>query len=65
MLLLCNNYFYAGKLTGVNEKDVLIEDASIVYETGPWDSPEYKDVQALGRNLYVRIDSIESYCRGK
>ena len=30
VMLFCLNYIYSGKLVGVNEKDVLLEDASIV-----------------------------------
>ena len=36
VLLLCANYFYTGKLTGVNKTCVLLTDPSIVYETGDW-----------------------------
>ena len=65
ILLLCANYFYTGKLVGVNEAFVLLADASIVYETGPWSDSTYKDCQAIGSSWYVRIDMIESYGLGK
>ena len=60
VILLCMNYFYAGKLTGVNETFVLLEDASIVYETGEWGLPNWKDAQKIGRPVYVRIPTIEA-----
>lgn len=66
VLLLCTNYFYHGTLKGVNETCVLLEDASIVYETGEWSDKEYKDVQKLpAKQWYVRIASIESFGVGR
>ena len=34
VILFCMNYFYAGKLVGVNDDCVLLEDGGIVYQTG-------------------------------
>jgi hypothetical protein len=66
VLLLCGNYFYAGKLTGVNKTFVELDGASIVYETGDWSDSKYKDAQALGSGpTFVRIQWIEAYRRGK
>ena len=60
--LLCMNYFYTGKLTGVNTDDVQLEDPSIVYETGKWSDSNYADAQSLPcKHLYVRTNSIEAY----
>ena len=61
VILLCMNYFYAGRLVGVNKTVVLLEDASVVYETGEWGLPNWKDAQKIGRPVYVRIPSIESF----
>lgn len=63
VLILCGSYFYSGVLAGVNSADILLEDAAIVYETGPWSSAKtFKDEQKIGgRDLYVRIAAIESY----
>ncbi len=58
---LCMNYFYYGKLIGVSEHDVLLEDASIVYETGKWDDVNWADAQKVCKELYVRTSTIESY----
>jgi hypothetical protein len=65
VLLMCMNYNYAGKLVGVNSTCVLLEDASVVYETGPWSDKKWKDAQAIGAPLYVQIDKIEAFARGK
>lgn len=59
--LFCMNYFYTGKLTGVNDLDVLLEDAAIVYETGPFTDKTWKDAQVLPSPLYVRTSAIEAY----
>jgi hypothetical protein len=59
--LFCLNYIYAGKLTGVNDTFVMLEDAKIVYETGAFSDPKFKDAQALPNTWYVQTSSIESF----
>ena len=59
--LFCMNYFYTGKLIGVNETCVLLKDPSIVYETGSFADKIWKDAQKLPNNIYVMINSIESF----
>jgi hypothetical protein len=59
--LWCECYIYAGKLIGVNERDVLLEDAAVVYETGPLCDKGFKDAQPLPGPWYVRTAKIESY----
>lgn len=60
--LFCANYFYTGKLVGVNEKDVLLANPGIVYETGEWNEDSWGDYKSLEIDkLYIRIDFIESY----
>jgi hypothetical protein len=60
--LLCMNYFYTGKLIGVNKEFVELADPAIVYETGEWKSNSYKDEQKLGcAALRVRVAAIEAY----
>ena len=59
--LFCMNYIYTGTLTGVNETCVLLTDAGIVYETGPFDEKAWKDVQSLPHDWYVQTASIESF----
>jgi len=55
------NYIYTGKLIGVNDTCVLLENPSIVYETGSFSSNEWKDAQKLPNNLYVQMNCIESF----
>ena len=62
VLLLCANYFYTGKLIGVNEKFVQLEDPAIVYETGAFSDKSYKDEQKLhAKVFYVSTAAIESF----
>jgi hypothetical protein len=61
VVLFCMNYIYSGKLIGVNDKDVLLTDASIVYETGGLCDKSFKADQKLPHDLYVRVEAIESY----
>jgi hypothetical protein len=66
VILLCGNYFYAGKLVGVNKTVVELEDASIVYETGNWSNATWADAQKLGRtSCYIRVQWIEAFMKGK
>ena len=62
VLIMCVNYFYAGKLTGVNATCILLEDPKIVFETGVLTAPGYKDAQALpAKKWYVQRSLIESF----
>jgi hypothetical protein len=62
VLLFCMNYFYTGKLVGVNTEFVQLENAQIVYETGELCAKAFKDAQKLpGDVWYVQAKSIESY----
>lgn len=57
----CFNYIYSGMLTGVNDTDILLSDAKVVYETGPLKEKGFKDAQSTCVNLYIRTAAIESY----
>jgi len=62
VLLLCANYFYTGKLTGVNDTFVQLEDPAIVYETGTWSASKFQDEQKLHTKIfYVSTSAIESF----
>ena len=66
VMLFGLNYIYAGKLVGVNSTFVKLENAKIVYETGPFTDKGYKDAQSLpGAAWYVQTSAIESYGPGK
>jgi len=59
--LFCMNYIYTGRLSGVNETCVLLDDAKVVYETGDFKSKDWKDAQPLPGQWYVSTSSIESF----
>jgi hypothetical protein len=62
VLLMCTNYFYTGKLTGVNNDFVELEDPAIVYQTGDWANAKYADEQKLhSKVFYVRTPAIEAF----
>lgn len=66
VLLICAGYFYEGKLIGINKTCVKLEDAGMVYETGPWSEKSYKDIQKLHTpDWYVRLNLIESFGKSK
>ena len=47
VLIFAATYIYTGKLVGVNDTFIKLENAKIVYETGPFDNKTYKDAQNL------------------
>ena len=65
VILFCGNYFWAGKLIGVNQQFVLLDDAGIVYETGAFSDRSWKDFQKIGQQVYVMVSHIEAFARGK
>jgi len=61
--LWCERYIYAGKLTGVNDTCVLLQDAHIVYQTGPLSEDGFEDTQKLPSDWYIQTCKIESFGR--
>lgn len=59
--LFCGVYIYTGKLSGVNDECVLLEDAAVVYETGAFNEKTWKDAQKLPGPWYVMTRCIESF----
>jgi len=59
--LFCMNYIYTGDLAGVNTTCVLLENAAIVYETGAFNTKEWKDAQSLPNSVYVQAAAIEAF----
>ena len=57
----CGNYIYTGKLVGVNDTCIKLEDAAIVYETGAFNDPKWKDAQKLPSAFYIQLTAIESF----
>jgi len=61
VMIFCVNYIYTGKLVGVNDSCILLEEPKIVYETGPFSDKKFKDAQALPFQLYIQQSAIESF----
>jgi len=59
--IFCMNYIYAGKLVGVNETYIKLENAHIIYETGAYTDKKFKDAQKLNDEFYIQLNSIESF----
>lgn len=61
VLLMCGSYFYAGELIGVNESFVLLDKASIIYETGAHTAKAWASAEPLPGQWYVQTAAIESF----
>jgi len=60
------NYFYNGKLVGVNDTCVVLSSPKIIYETGEWSDDSWKDAQRIGvEELYIQTHAIESFMVSK
>lgn len=59
--LFCGVYIYTGKLVGVNDTFIKLEDPSVVYETGAFDNKTWKDAQKLPHDAYIMVHSVESF----
>jgi len=59
--VFCANYIYTGKLIGINNTCILLEEGGIVYETGSFLDKAWKDMQPFPREWYVMLQSIESF----
>ena len=59
--IFCLNYIYTGELIGVNDTCILLDNPSIVYETGNFSDSKWKDAQKLPNQLYVQMSCIESF----
>ncbi|MFZ4768550.1 MAG: hypothetical protein ACOYLO_00085 [Ferruginibacter sp.] len=57
----CTSYAYTGKLVGVSNRFIEIENPSIVFLTGAWGNKDWKDVQRLpAKKIVIFKAQIES-----
>lgn len=61
VLIFCMNYFYYGKLVGVNDTFIKLEKCHIIYETGAFNDKSFKDKQFIAEEWYLQISAIESF----
>ena len=60
--IYCCRYIYTGKLVGVNDECVELEDPSIVFDTGAFNEKDWKNVEKLPhKTWFVSKDAIESF----
>jgi hypothetical protein len=59
--LYCQVYIYTGKLVGVNDEFVLLENPAVVYDTGAYTNNKYADAQRLPKQVYVMKHAIEMF----
>ena len=59
--LFCGIYIYTGKLIGVNDDHLELDQPRLVYETGPLDSGDWGDAQGLPSPWRVMKHAIESW----
>ena len=59
--IFCAAYIYTGELIGVNDTCVKLTDVSIVYETGAFNTKDWKDAQKLPNDFYIQMGMIESF----
>ena len=61
----CIDYIRTGKLVGVNDQFIKLEQAAIIYETGELKAKSYKDLQETGKDMYVMIHAITHFEESK
>ena len=61
VLIFCFNYFYYGRLIGVNETCIKLEDVYQIFETGIFSDSKFKDAQKFATEWYVQKSAIESF----
>ena len=60
--LYCASFIYSGKLIGVNDECVLLDDAVIVYDTGSHAKKEWELAEPMPhKTWYVMKAKIESF----
>lgn len=61
ILVMCMNYFYYGKLVGVNDTCIKLEKCHQIFETGAFTDKNFKDKQFIAEVWYVQLSAIESF----
>jgi hypothetical protein len=59
--LYCSSFIYAGILKGVDAKCALLENASIVYDTGTHADESWQTAEEMPGDWYVMLTSVESF----
>lgn len=60
--IFCGVYIYTGKLIGVNDTFVKLDEAYMVFSTGKFSDPKWFDAEAFPAKVhYVQMSAIESF----
>ena len=59
--VFCMNYIWTGELVGVNDSQIKLANPKLVFETGAFNTKEWKDAQALPSDFYIRLSAVEAY----
>lgn len=61
VVVFCANYIYSGKLTGVNQTCVLLENAQIVFDTGEVSFKKFTTAEEFLKPIYIQLNAIEMF----
>jgi len=62
VLIFGFRYNYSGILEGVNDKNILLKDAVMVFQTGKFSDKKWADAEVpKSDRIYVQISAIESW----
>lgn len=61
--LWCINYVYYGTIADVSSTDVLLENATIVLESGDFKDDSFKEYENVPYPVHVRTSAIESFSK--
>lgn len=62
VVVMCANYIYTGTLQSITHDYIVLNEPSIVYETGEWSASDWKDSQRLPTNqIKLERSGVESH----
>ncbi len=59
--VIANSYIYYGTYRGSTDGFINLNDAYIIYDTGPWKDKEWKTAEYLGKECGINIAHVESW----
>lgn len=57
----CESFIYAGTLAGFDDTCLLLQNASIVYDTGAHEKKEFEVEEKLPGDWYIMNNKVESF----
>ena len=62
VVFMCSNYFYTGKLIGINEVYYILENPSIIYETGAWQEKNWENCESMNiPQTQIMANAVECF----